>query len=152
MVGANRLKFTPGRQVRPDIRLRDGNLTIYNVASRTEYKRILIGHGAAGILVAPDGSRAFIACGPDNYIAVLDLKTFLVTAHIEAGGGAGRVGLGLPPSCTLMQGRRLRSQQWNASGNSGKPSEFILDICRHIRGSWIVTGPLNRTLRRCATS
>ena len=35
-----------------------------------------IGHGAAGILMDPDGARAFISCGPDNYVAVLDLKTF----------------------------------------------------------------------------
>ena len=34
-----------------------------------------IGHGAAGILMDQDGNRAFIACGPDNYVAVLDLKT-----------------------------------------------------------------------------
>jgi YVTN family beta-propeller protein len=47
---------------------------------------VKIGHGAAGILVQSDGSRAFVACTPDNYVAVLDLKTFEVTGHIEAGG------------------------------------------------------------------
>ena len=44
------------------------------------------GHGAAGILMDPDGQRAFIACGPDNYVAVLDLKTLEVTSHIDVGG------------------------------------------------------------------
>jgi YVTN family beta-propeller protein len=33
-----------------------------------------------------DGNRAFIACGPDNYVAVLDLKTLEVTGHIDVGG------------------------------------------------------------------
>jgi YVTN family beta-propeller protein len=34
----------------------------------------------------PDGSRAYISCGQDNYVAVLDLKTLEVTGHIDAGG------------------------------------------------------------------
>jgi YVTN family beta-propeller protein len=34
----------------------------------------------------PDGSRAFIACTPDNYVAVLDLKALEVTGHIDVGG------------------------------------------------------------------
>jgi YVTN family beta-propeller protein len=34
----------------------------------------------------PDGKRAFIACGPDNFVAVLDLKTLEITGHIDVGG------------------------------------------------------------------
>ena len=34
----------------------------------------------------PDGSRAFISCGPDNYVAIVDLKTLAVTGHIDVGG------------------------------------------------------------------
>ena len=84
--GANRLKFTPdGKRVLIS-RLDDGNLTIYDAASRKEFKRVPIGHGAAGILMDPAGNRAFIACGPDNYIAVLDLKTLEVTGHLNVGG------------------------------------------------------------------
>ena len=45
-----------------------------------------IGHGAAGILMDPEGNRAFISCGPDNYVAVVDLKTLEVTGHIDVGG------------------------------------------------------------------
>lgn len=40
----------------------------------------------AGILMDRDGNRAFIACGPDNYVAILDLKTLEVTGHIDVGG------------------------------------------------------------------
>ncbi len=84
--GANRLKFTPDGKFALISRLGDGDLIIYEVASRKEFKRVPIGHGAAGILVDPEGDRAFIACGPDNYVAVLDLKTFAVTGHIDVGG------------------------------------------------------------------
>jgi YVTN family beta-propeller protein len=84
--GANRLKFTPdGKRVLISM-LGNGDLVIYDATSRKEFKRVKIGHGAAGILMDPDGSRAFIACGPDNYIAVVDLKTLAVTGHIDVGG------------------------------------------------------------------
>jgi YVTN family beta-propeller protein len=32
------------------------------------------------------GDRAFIACSPDNYVTVLDLKTLTVSGHIDVGG------------------------------------------------------------------
>jgi YVTN family beta-propeller protein len=84
--GANRLKFTPDGKLVLISSLGDGNLVIYDAASRKEFKRVKIGHGAAGILMDPVRHRALIACGPDNYIAVLDLKTLEVTAHIDVGG------------------------------------------------------------------
>ena len=84
--GANRLKFTPDGKLVLISSLHDGDLVIYDAMSRKEFKRVQIGHGAAGILVDPDGSRAFIACGPDNYVAVVDLKNLEVTSHIDVGG------------------------------------------------------------------
>jgi YVTN family beta-propeller protein len=83
--GANRLKFTPDGKLVLISSLRDADLVIYDAASRKEFKRVKIGHGAAGILMDRDGNRAFISCGPDNYVAVLDLKTLEVTAHIDVG-------------------------------------------------------------------
>jgi DNA-binding beta-propeller fold protein YncE len=41
---------------------------------------------AAGVLMDRDGCRAFIASRPDNYVAVLGLKTLEVTRHIDVGG------------------------------------------------------------------
>ena len=84
-------KGDEGFDVSPDGRalissLRDGDLVIYDAAARKEFKRVKIGHGAAGILMDRDGNRAFIACGPDNYVAVLDLKTLEVTGNIDVGG------------------------------------------------------------------
>ena len=84
--GANRLKFTPDGKLVLISRLGDGDLLIYDAASRKEFKRVHIGHGAAGILMDPEGGRAFIACGPDNYVAVLDLKTLEVVDHLDVGG------------------------------------------------------------------
>jgi YVTN family beta-propeller protein len=86
VLGANRLKFTPdGNQVFISS-LQSGDLTIYDARSHTEMKRLKIGHGAAGILMDPDGSRAFVACSADNYVVVIDLKTLEVTRHFNVGG------------------------------------------------------------------
>jgi DNA-binding beta-propeller fold protein YncE len=84
--GANRLKFSPDGKLVLISSLRSGDLVIYDAASRKEFKRVSIGHGAAGILMDPDGARAFVACSPDNYVAVLDLKTFSVSGHLDVGG------------------------------------------------------------------
>ena len=45
-----------------------------------------VGHGAAGIEIQPDGARAYVACTPDNYVAVIDLKSLDIVGRIEAGG------------------------------------------------------------------
>ena len=84
--GANRLKFSPDGKLVLISMLGDGDLVVFDAASRKEFKRVRIGHGAAGILMDPEGGRAFISCGPDNYVAVLDLKSLEVTGHIDVGG------------------------------------------------------------------
>jgi YVTN family beta-propeller protein len=84
--GANRLKFTPDGKLVFVSLLGGEDLVIYDAATRKEFKRVPIGHGAAGILMDPEGNRAFISCGPDNYIAIVDLKTLAVTGHLEVGG------------------------------------------------------------------
>jgi YVTN family beta-propeller protein len=85
--GANRLKFTPDGSRVVVTSLRSGDLCVYDVASRKELKRVNVGHGAAGILMDTDGSRAFLGCTADNYVAVIDLKSLEVTGHINIGGG-----------------------------------------------------------------
>lgn len=86
VLGTNRLKFTPDGRLVFISSLGTGDLTIYDAKSHTQIKRLKIGHGAAGILMDPDGSRAFVACSADNYVAVVDLKTLEVTNHIDVGG------------------------------------------------------------------
>jgi DNA-binding beta-propeller fold protein YncE len=86
VLGANRLKFTPdGKRVLVSS-LRTGDLFIFDAVSHMELKRVNVGHGGAGILV-DDGSRAFIGCTGDNYVAIVDLKTYAVTGHLDVGGG-----------------------------------------------------------------
>jgi len=87
--GANRLKFTPDGQKVLVTSLSQGDLVIFDAAARREVKRVPVGHGAAGILLDPGGNRAFVACTPDNYIAVVDLGTWSVTGHIALGGPDG---------------------------------------------------------------
>jgi DNA-binding beta-propeller fold protein YncE len=65
--------------------LRGEEVVVYNAASRQEYKRIPVGHGAAGILMDPVAGRVFVACTPDNYVAVVDLKTLQVAGHLDVG-------------------------------------------------------------------
>jgi YVTN family beta-propeller protein len=84
--GANRLKFTPDGKLVLISSLRQGDLTILDASTRAETKRVPIGHGAAGIQMQPDGTRAFVACSPDNYVTVIDLKTLSVAGHIDVGG------------------------------------------------------------------
>jgi YVTN family beta-propeller protein len=84
--GANRLKFTPDGKLVFISSLAYEDLVIYDAASRKQHKRVPIGHGAAGILMDPVGARAFVACSPDNYVAVVDLKTQEVTTHLDVGG------------------------------------------------------------------
>jgi len=85
VMGANRLKFTPDGKSVLVSSLRDADLAIFDAATRRETKRVKIGRGAAGIQMQPDGSRAFVACTPDNYVVVIDLKSLEVTGHIDAG-------------------------------------------------------------------
>ena len=84
---ANRLKFTPdGKRVLVSD-LGTGDLLILDAATRRELKRIGLGHGAAGILVAADGSRAFVAVSPDDCVAVVDLGSLSVTGRVSTGKG-----------------------------------------------------------------
>src|SRR5215472_13391223 len=83
--GANRLKFTPDGKLVFVSTLAAPDLVIVDAATRKVAKRIKIARGAAGILMQPDGSQAFVACTPDDYVAVIDLKTLEMTGKLTAG-------------------------------------------------------------------
>jgi YVTN family beta-propeller protein len=84
---SNRLKFTPdGKQVLISD-LTNGDLIVVDVSTRKTVKRINLGRSIAGILVRPDGSRAYVAATNDNYVAIVDLKTLEVAGHISTGTG-----------------------------------------------------------------
>jgi DNA-binding beta-propeller fold protein YncE len=85
--GANRLKFTRDGKLVFISSLQTGEVTIYDAKTRIEVKRLKPGRGVAGILMDPGGTRAFVACTPDNYIAIIDLKTLEAGRRLEVGGG-----------------------------------------------------------------
>jgi YVTN family beta-propeller protein len=85
VTGANRLKFSPDGKLVFVSTLSGPDLAIFDAGARQDVKRVKIGRGAAGILMQPDGSRAYVACTPDDYIAIIDLKSLEVAGHIDAG-------------------------------------------------------------------
>jgi YVTN family beta-propeller protein len=93
VMGANRLKFTldgklvlvsglgmggPGQGAASSA----PNLVVLDAASRKEVKKLNLGGGAAGILMDPNGSRAFVASSGGNNVAVIDLTGLIVTGQI----------------------------------------------------------------------
>jgi len=84
---SNRLKFTPDGKMVLISDLGTGDLVVLDAAARREIKRLSLGHGAAGILMVPDSSRAYVAVSRDNYVAVVDLKTLTVAGRIATGRG-----------------------------------------------------------------
>ena len=83
--GANRLKFTLDGKLVFVSSLSGPDVTILDASTRSVAKRVKVGRGAAGILMQPGGSRAYVACTPDDYVAVIDLKSLEVAGRIEAG-------------------------------------------------------------------
>jgi YVTN family beta-propeller protein len=83
--GANRLKFTPDGKLVFVSSLGAPDLVVLDASTRKEVKRVKIGRGAAGILMQPDGMRAYVACTPDDYVAVIDVKSLEMTGKIAAG-------------------------------------------------------------------
>ena len=82
--GANRLKFTPDGKL---VLVSAGpDLVILDAETHREVKRLALGHGSGGVLVQPDGQRAYVAFSPDNYVAVIDLKTLSLVGRIDPGG------------------------------------------------------------------
>jgi len=84
---ANRLKFTPdGKQV---LVTPGSALVILDAATRKEVKRLPEVHGSGGVQMQPDGARAYVACGRDGYVAVIDLKTLELVGKVEVAGPDG---------------------------------------------------------------
>jgi YVTN family beta-propeller protein len=82
---ANRLKFTPDGKLVLVSLLGASDLLVIDAATRRTIKRINIGHGAAGIQMRPDGAVAYIGCTPDDYVAIVNLKSLEVTGQIDVG-------------------------------------------------------------------
>lgn len=95
---ANRLKFTPDGKLAlitglgggpggpsPSEGTGPGNVEFVDVATRKEVKALNLGGGSAGILIVPDGSKAYIAVSAKNKVVVVDLKDLKVIGEIPTG-------------------------------------------------------------------
>lgn len=83
---SNRIKLTADGRLALVSDLDGGELVVVDTASRTVVRRVALGRMPEGVLIAPDG-RVFVAVNGDNYVAVIDPKTWQVTARIQPGGG-----------------------------------------------------------------
>jgi YVTN family beta-propeller protein len=78
----NRLVFTSdGRHVLATD-LRGPEVTVFDAATHKELKRIQVGGGTEGLIVEPNGRRAFISSPPQNKVVIIDLPTLAVTGEI----------------------------------------------------------------------
>jgi DNA-binding beta-propeller fold protein YncE len=88
VIGANRLKFTPdGKRVLVSklsaAAAGTGHIIVFDAASRAELKRIDAGGGVGGMVMEPDGARAFGSSRTG--VVVIDLKTLEVVGRIDVG-------------------------------------------------------------------
>jgi len=85
---ANRLKFTPDGKLVLISGLAGssaGNLEVVDAATHREIKSLDLGGGSGGILVVPDGSKAYVAVSQKNKVVAIDLKELKVIGEIPTG-------------------------------------------------------------------
>ena len=80
-------RFTPDGSLALVSDIYGGEMIIVDVASQAVKARVKVGRGARGILIPPDGSRAFVAATGEDVIAVIDLKSFKEVARYNTGPG-----------------------------------------------------------------
>ena len=64
-----------------------GELIVLDAPARKEITRVPLGKMPEGILLPPNGHVAYVAVNGDNFVAVVDLKTWQVTKKISTGIG-----------------------------------------------------------------
>ena len=84
---SNRIKLTPDAKFALVSDLEAGELIVLDAPARKAIKRVPLGKNPEGILIPPAGGVAYVAVNGDNFIAVVDLKTWQVTKKITTGIG-----------------------------------------------------------------
>jgi len=90
---ANRLKFTPdGKRVLvsglgagPQGSADAPNVVVIDVATHKEVKKFNLGGGSAGILILPDGSRAYVAVSAKDKVVAIDLQKLEIIGELPTG-------------------------------------------------------------------
>jgi YVTN family beta-propeller protein len=78
--GANRLKFTPDGKY---VLLSANALVVLDAATHKEVKRLADVHANGGIQMQPDGARVYVACGRENVVEAIDLKTWEKVGEVK---------------------------------------------------------------------
>jgi YVTN family beta-propeller protein len=82
---ANRVKFTlDGKWVLVSDPVAN-TVVVYDAATKEVIKSINMAEGPSGILMAPDGKRAFVACASAKKVQVLELESLSVVSEFETG-------------------------------------------------------------------
>ena len=84
---SNRVKLTPDAKFALVSDLDAGELVVLDAPRREVIKHIALGRMPEGILIPAGGSVAYVAVNGDNFIAVVDLKTWQVIRKISTGVG-----------------------------------------------------------------
>jgi YVTN family beta-propeller protein len=84
---SNRLKFTRDGALVLISDLDAGDIVVVDAKSRRVTRRIPVGRMAEGILIAPDGRRAYAAVTGEDKVAVIDLAKLEVVRTIATGRG-----------------------------------------------------------------
>lgn len=69
----------------PRVDPQSGDVIVLDAATRKEVKRIQVGGGPVGMVITPDGRRAFVARSQANKVSVIDLDEMKVAGDIEPG-------------------------------------------------------------------
>ncbi len=84
---SNRIKLTPDGKFALVSDLDAGTIVVLDAPARREVTRITVGRMPEGILMPPSGGVAYVAVNGDNFVAVVDVKTWRVTKKISTGTG-----------------------------------------------------------------
>ena len=84
---SNRLHFTLDGRLVLVSDLDAGEVVVIDAATRKIVKRLAVGRAPSGILMVPDGSRAYVALTGENALVVIDLKTLKPAGRIPTGSG-----------------------------------------------------------------
>ncbi len=84
---SNRIKLTPDGKFALISDLEAGDLVVVDAVARKATKRLALGKQPEGVLITPDGSRAYVAVNGDNNVAVIDTRTWTIVSRILPGTG-----------------------------------------------------------------
>ncbi len=82
-----RIRFTPDGKRALVSDAKTGALIVFEAATRKEIKRLKIEGTPVGVLVEPNGKRAFVAAMTANKIVVINLENLTQVGEIETGTG-----------------------------------------------------------------